>query len=312
MYVLGSEMHVLTFVFLILELIFFTFQLWYYYVSPQDKARFYYLILLGLLINYNLTGGLFPDPVFNWISTRSQNIIAYGSGFLMAAFFPFYFYKVFELRTLRFQAFYGVSFCLLLPYFIFFGIFYGTTGNLENAVKYGMIIPFFYSLYLYGAITSAINKKFIADSILGNPHNLIEIRGVYLAVSPWVCMTVFSFFKVTQWIEVLFTNTGFVVLTGLFMLRSSRQERKDRERLIVLEAEGKKQGLDFERSCAAYGLTTRERQVAKLLCRGLTYRDIADSLFISVRTVDVHVRNIFSKTEVNKKMDLQQQLGFAN
>jgi non-specific serine/threonine protein kinase len=42
-------------------------------------------------------------------------------------------------------------------------------------------------------------------------------------------------------------------------------------------------------------LTQRETEVAALVARGLTNRDIADRLYISVRTVEVHVDRILSK-----------------
>jgi DNA-binding CsgD family transcriptional regulator len=312
MYVFGSEMHVVTLVFLILELIFFSFQLWYYYTWPRDKSRLWYLILLGLLIIYNLTGGLFPDPALSWISIRFQNIVAFGSGFLMASYFPYYFYRAFDLERLRFQAVYGVPLFLLLPYLIFFGFFYALSGNLNLAIKYGMVIPFFYSIYLFWSISTAIKIKFTKDADTGYSPHAVEIRAVYFAVSPWVCMTVFAYLRVTQWLEVLVTNTGFVVITILFMLRSGRYQRAEKEKLLAFEATGEKQSAGFEEICSAYGLTRREREVAELLCRGKTYREISDLLFIAERTVGVHVRNIFSKTHVNKKFDLQHQLGLGS
>ena len=42
-------------------------------------------------------------------------------------------------------------------------------------------------------------------------------------------------------------------------------------------------------------LTRRESEVASLVARGLTNRDIADRLYISIRTVEVHVDRILSK-----------------
>jgi non-specific serine/threonine protein kinase len=42
-------------------------------------------------------------------------------------------------------------------------------------------------------------------------------------------------------------------------------------------------------------LTRRESEVAALVARGLTNRDIAGQLYISVRTVEVHVDRILSK-----------------
>lgn len=44
-------------------------------------------------------------------------------------------------------------------------------------------------------------------------------------------------------------------------------------------------------------LTKREAQVGKLLAWGACKKTVADRLFISVHTVENHVRNIFVKTE---------------
>ena len=43
------------------------------------------------------------------------------------------------------------------------------------------------------------------------------------------------------------------------------------------------------------GLTEREREVAVLIVQGKTNREIADSLVVSHRTVETHVRTILSK-----------------
>src|ERR1700754_4581643 len=100
MLVFGTQVHIVTFIFIMLEFIMFCFQFIYYLFRPQDKPRKWNLILLALMLFYNITGGLFPDPKITSISVSVQLMIAYGCGFLMASYFPFYFYKAFDLLIL--------------------------------------------------------------------------------------------------------------------------------------------------------------------------------------------------------------------
>ncbi len=50
-----------------------------------------------------------------------------------------------------------------------------------------------------------------------------------------------------------------------------------------------------------FGLTTREIEVLRLVTLGLTYAQIADSLVISPRTADAHIRSIYGKLGVNSR-----------
>jgi DNA-binding CsgD family transcriptional regulator len=53
----------------------------------------------------------------------------------------------------------------------------------------------------------------------------------------------------------------------------------------------------------SYGLSPREREVLDILAEGRTDRDIASRLFISERTVHVHVRRILSKLNVSSRTE---------
>ena len=55
---------------------------------------------------------------------------------------------------------------------------------------------------------------------------------------------------------------------------------------------------DPERPGADLGLTSRESEVAALLARGLSNREIAAALFISEHTVKTHLKSIFRKAGV--------------
>ncbi|MGH2928501.1 MAG: helix-turn-helix transcriptional regulator, partial [Solirubrobacteraceae bacterium] len=51
-------------------------------------------------------------------------------------------------------------------------------------------------------------------------------------------------------------------------------------------------------------LTAREREIAVLVARGMSNRDIATRLVISKRTVDAHVNHIFAKLELSSRVQL--------
>lgn len=51
-------------------------------------------------------------------------------------------------------------------------------------------------------------------------------------------------------------------------------------------------------------LTCREKEIATLLGRGLTNRQIAEELVISERTVDTHVRNVLKKLGLDTRLQV--------
>jgi DNA-binding CsgD family transcriptional regulator len=55
-------------------------------------------------------------------------------------------------------------------------------------------------------------------------------------------------------------------------------------------------------------LTRREREVAVWIRRGLTNREIAAELFVSVKTVEFHVANVFAKLGVVSRGQLRDRL----
>jgi LuxR family maltose regulon positive regulatory protein len=48
-------------------------------------------------------------------------------------------------------------------------------------------------------------------------------------------------------------------------------------------------------------LSERERDILRLMARGLTYRQIASELVISINTVRYHVKSLYSKLQVNSR-----------
>ena len=302
MRVFNTDMHIVTFIFVIFEAIMLLYQVLFYVQRPFEKRRFYYIILLILFIIYNICGGLFPDPDFRGISLTVQNILAWGSGIALACFLPYYFYKAYGLVRLKFHARYGVLLFLLTPFLMFFGIEYLLQGNIDRGVKHGVLIPCIYAIICVIAMYRSIKIKQGENKKLGK-----EMILSLIAISPWVSMPILSYFRVGQLPEVLVMNGGFLFITGLFIWETIQQSREDNIHLQALlstiDDNEVKEDVFIENS-RIYKLSPREIEVAALIADGLKYKQIGDRLFIQERTVTTHVQKMFMKTGAKNKVDL--------
>jgi DNA-binding CsgD family transcriptional regulator len=55
-------------------------------------------------------------------------------------------------------------------------------------------------------------------------------------------------------------------------------------------------------------LTASERRIAEMATEGLTNREIAQALFVTVKTVETHLAHVFRKLDIDSRSQLQQAL----
>jgi DNA-binding NarL/FixJ family response regulator len=71
----------------------------------------------------------------------------------------------------------------------------------------------------------------------------------------------------------------------------------------VLQKRRKKLSLTESQKSGIESLTSREREILDLLAQGLSNKAIAARLYLSVRTVEGHLANIYSRLEVHSRTE---------
>ena len=226
----GTQMHIVTFIFVSIEIVIFFYLLIYRLARRDDKKAYLNLVLIFLLIFYNITGGLLPDvnmPGSEFI----QLALAYATGFITPCYFPYYVLKAFSLDKMKFHAYTGVYIFLVLPYLLFI-IILATTNKLASAQDV-LIIPILYAIWVIITMVKAISFKYNND--FTSSESKEEISVLLLSLSPWVMLPVIDFFNMGQAVEAYITNLGFLSLFILQMKRHIKEIRTEHQRLIHSE-----------------------------------------------------------------------------
>ncbi|MCQ4636250.1 LuxR C-terminal-related transcriptional regulator [Anaerovorax odorimutans] len=83
------------------------------------------------------------------------------------------------------------------------------------------------------------------------------------------------------------------------LINKNIYENFEKNYLIIISRQTAKK--DASAFMSQYGITNREKEIIDCAARGLKAQEIAEELCISVYTVKVHIKNIFSKLEVNNQ-----------
>ena len=78
--------------------------------------------------------------------------------------------------------------------------------------------------------------------------------------------------------------------------------------ILVLIEKIAKDSIDLTKFQDKYKLTHRQIQVIKLICDGLTNKEIAEKLFLSEYTVKDHLKKIMKKLNVNSRNEIISML----
>jgi len=301
----GTEMHWLTFVILIFQLIILFFQFINYQINKENQYAKRYLLLIIVYINYNVFSGIFPDSNISVLSIFIQNIIAYIGGVIFAVYFIYYLYEEFHVTPFNYFTVKRVILYLSLLFVCLFIIPYTLTLNLTLSRKLFIGIPLL--------LTIIFSFKFLIELIqilkkkpksTDENHFRLRIISANFGIISFLMLPLMVFIGDYQHIEQPLVNFGFFVMTFAYIKNHIYQRKRDVE--LLLKLKNKSNVDEVKEVISKFRLTNKEFEIAILILKGYLYKDIADMLFITDKTVSKHASNIFKKANVSNRKDFQE------
>lgn len=272
---------------------------------PSAKDRKGYFIFLIMLVLLNITNGLIPNPNLK-IPLAFQYFLRNTIGFITISYLPYLYFKKSNITKINRKAkkVWSNSFLFIAPYPILFSIIYSTCNDLEIAHRFSLFVPCLNNMTLV-----AIAGKNISDI-----SEKQEDSGK-------ISMDLFAFATILSWLfiypiihlnggkelETILINLGPTALNILLLHNWLKNKRLENETLQNSVSHVPSLNLIIV-NCQNYSLSERETEVVILLCHHFKRQQIADKLFISIRTVDKHIERIFLKTGVSSRDSLFEKL----
>lgn len=101
-------------------------------------------------------------------------------------------------------------------------------------------------------------------------------------------------------IAIVFTGLGIWLALKLMKPKIETKTLVVEKEVLVKEFSAE-QMQQIEKQQQALGLSNRELEVLQLMAQGLSNREIADRLFLSVPTIKTHTSNLFFKLDVKRR-----------
>lgn len=300
MYFMNTEMHMVTFLITMFEVVMLVFQIIYFLQRPSDKSRLQYLILLVCLILYNVCSGLFTDPDLP-VPTTLQTILAYLVGFTMSMYVIYYFYKVFDLKHLKFFATYGLILFLFLPFAFLFVVPYLLTNDTRMSAQLTVIVPFFYGLGFLYSVSKALWTKFKTKEKEGSHLDdplYVHAKFAYISMVCWAALPVIVFFGDFQVLEHSVTNAGFLMMTIIYVKSAIKQSRNEYEKL--LESERNLQSLNTNLKRKVRKRTKKLEEVME--ARKITFINLAHETKTPLTLINNYLSDYIDKHGENEEI----------
>lgn len=293
----GTSIHWTTFFYLLLDIVIVCIT--FYFSRRNTRSSLRRFLNLGVLfIAYNASGGFLPVANFPGPFIL-QYVITYGVAIALCVYIVYYLYKEYDIVVLKFNSSirnlavlasgsYVVLY--LLPYFLTDSL---VTARFLFTIPI-FIIAFIFLIIFYRRISNPCNPN--AFILRRNKLSMVSVTSI--ALLP-ICTVIGDY----QWITFTVMNLAFFAITTIEIDRYLYFLENNTRMYEVFALKKKQREESVERKIIYEDLTRREIEVALSILSNLSYRKIAEELFIAESTVSKHASNIFKKTGVKNRRE---------
>ncbi|KAA2243571.1 response regulator [Chitinophaga agrisoli] len=244
------QLNLVIFCIILLEIVIFWNQLVSFLARRHEKERLWHIILVGALILYNMAENLVEMPDKNIpLPYTLQIIINQGFGYLVTAYMPFYSVMTTGLPRLEFHRKYGFLF-LVVPFIVFYTIYFPITGNLDHTLLYAYICTGAYAVY---ALIDLGRMIAISQRTETNKARTRERWWIFASLVFWCTSPVVGvFLGQPNWVVGVFNNVVYLLLNFTLMRQTVQKSKAEYQQLqqyaLNLEKEVNKQTAELKKS----------------------------------------------------------------
>jgi DNA-binding CsgD family transcriptional regulator len=104
--------------------------------------------------------------------------------------------------------------------------------------------------------------------------------------------------------HVLYSEAGIPYSLRAFFIGSADGEHPPTHIMVLVEKVIERHQIDYEKVKEEFNLSKREMEVLKLICQGLSNKEIAEQMFICEYTVKDHVKKIMRMTNAGSRSEI--------
>jgi len=299
----GTDMHLFTFVIIILQVCILSFQTIHYLSRPSDISRSRFFLLILSYLFYNLFSGLFPDHKLDeQVNFLTQTIIAHLIGVVLSCYFIFYIYKEYDIQPLKLFSVKKVMIILGSLFIPAFVVPFLITDDIMISRWFFLAIPLVLCLIYAFQIIFELRKLKPSTNIIQDHYRMRKVMG-YLSVLSFFCLPMIVFIGDYQFIEQPAVNFGFFCLAYSYIKTSIHHSKTEYNLIKSYKENSNTQSTELELTIKLkqLNLTPSQITIAQLILENNTYKTISENIFLSDGTVRKHASNIFKKCNVSSK-----------